>query len=105
MSKTLADTLRLAAEGADVAAKQTSGWSSTVAKLTSIALHFGASMAEDGKDPVIEITRVLSPKSEIEMIHDKWDDFIWHNFRQSAPPPSSPPDTEPSGPAEDIYDE
>lgn len=117
MSKSLADALLAAAEGADVTAHVTRGATSTIAKLTSVALRFGAEMAERGKDPVVEITRMLSSKPDVNKVHDKWDEFIEANFRPAShpPPPSdtqpaavSKHDTEPSMPAiadDDIYDD
>lgn len=80
-----------------------------VAKIATIALRAGSALVAAGKDPVVEITRMLSAKSEVEGVHSNWSDFLEKNW----PPASSNtplPDTEsePSMPAitgEDIYEE
>lgn len=80
----------------------------TVAKIATLALKAGSAFARAGKDPVIEITRILSSKDEIEGAHDDWTDYLNRNWPLASTAPPPPPDTEPAGPVDeqdDPYDE
>ena len=47
-----------------------------IAKIASLALKAGSALAEAGKDPVIEIQRILSASPEVAKIHDEWEAHI-----------------------------
>lgn len=105
MSDALSTALRLAAEAADATAGATSGAAQVAARLTSVALRAGSIFAKEGKDPVIEITRILSRQGPVERVDDKWDRFIEANFPDdtAAPPPRH--STDPGMPAFTDFDD
>jgi len=90
MSSEIASALGVASKLADSVAKGESGTLGIVGKIASLAFKAAAGIVAGGGDPVIEITRMLSPKPEVEGVHDEWDDFIRRNFPQSEPPPTDP---------------
>lgn len=73
-----------------------------VAKIATLALKAGAGFAAAGKDPVIEIQRVLSSKAEVDEVHSDWDRWIKDNFPDTERPEPTPFEkrtTDPSMPA------
>lgn len=103
MSNDVAAALQTASEIADLAAVAP-GPVGLIAKITSLALKVGAGIAAAGGDPVIEITRMLSPTKEVAGVHSNWDDFIGRNFPSASEPPPAPDsmergDTDPSPPS------
>jgi len=73
------------------------------ATIVAIALKAGSALALAGKDPVIEIERILSADPEMAKVHDGWDSFIMNELPPVPAPVKShvatippPPDTQPS---------
>jgi hypothetical protein len=65
---------------------------STAAKIVAVALHTGSRLAAEGKDPVMEITRMLLPHQAVQGVHHDWQDFIERNFPKTQPPSASSED-------------
>lgn len=94
MSKEVADALGAASDIAK-AASAAPGPAGIVASITSIALKAAQGIAQAGGDPVVEIQRILGSDKGVQEIHEDWNEWILRNFRQSVPPPTPDPDTEP----------
>lgn len=90
-----------------------------IAGIVAAALKAGAAIAHAGKDPVIEITRILDRHPEVAKVRAEWDEYIKRSWpdppagrRKTDPPPApAADDTLPgrdSAPAgtdvEDIYE-
>lgn len=75
-----------------------------IAKIATLALKAGSAFARAGKDPVIEITRMLSAKDDVEGVHENWDDFLDRNWPPASTVPP-PPDTQPTGVVSDAEDD
>ena len=80
-----------------------------VAGIASAALKAGTAFAEAGKDPVVEITRVLSSDPQVQQVHDDWDRMMNAKFgteegmtMHGRSFPGLPPDV--PGDAEDPYE-
>jgi hypothetical protein len=74
-----------------------------VAQVAALAFRAGAAIAKAGKDPVIEIHRLLSPLPQLDGVRAEWNDIIERDFGKSMVPPA--PDTLPAAPPinDDIY--
>jgi hypothetical protein len=90
------DFLSSAADVASAVAQAVPGPAGIAAKIVAVALKTGTVIAAQGKDPVTEITRMLSPNKAVQGVHDEWDDFIRRNF-----PPTQPPSASTEDPYED----
>lgn len=93
----LADALATAADIAGGLAK-TPGHVGIVGGIAAVALKAGAAIARAGKDPVVEITRILSATPEVAAVHDEWDALIKRTFTTKSEPPAA-------GDGSDLYDE
>lgn len=102
MSMALADTLNAAAEVAGSVAS-VPGPVGVVAQITAIALRAAGAIAAAGRDPVPEITRLLSPASQLDAVRAEWNAAIERDFRPRESTRATEPAPPPSG--EDIYDE
>ena len=83
------DFLSSAADLASAVALAVPGPAGIAAKIAAVALKTGTALASQGKDPVTEITRMLSPNKAVQGVHDEWDDFIERNFPKTQPPSAS----------------
>lgn len=96
-------TMATVAEAIGVAlAPATGGLSVAIGKIAAAAFGAGAAFAADGKDPVVEIERILSAREPVDKVHQGWDAAIDRKF--------GAPDTVPSPPVNpfeppDVYDE
>ncbi len=105
MSNEVADALTTASEIAGLVGAAP-GPVGIVAKIASMALKAGSAIAKAGKDPVIEIQRILSAQPEVEKVHSEWDDYIASTFGATVPSPpptgrrkTDPPPSEESVPS------
>lgn len=113
MMSDVASYLKAASDVADTVARTAPGPIGIAAKIASLALRVGSGVAQGGGDPVVEIARMLSPKSAVDGVHSEWDSYVRKNFPATRPPDSGPDSfekrpTDPSMPAvtdEDIYEE
>jgi hypothetical protein len=65
-----------------------------IAKIASMALKAGAALAKAGKDPVIEIERILSAEPEVAKAEGDWDEYakgLFGGLFGDATVPSPPP--------------
>ena len=111
-----ANALKTAANTARMVAGALPPPGNLIAGIASVALKAGALFAEAGKDPLVEITRILSADPELKRVHSTWSSMLDAKFPASEPPPPPsprpeipppPPDTDPSPwqvpPASDPY--
>ena len=93
----LADALDTAADIAGGMAAA-SGPVGIVGGIAAVALKAGAAIARAGKDPVVEITRILSAEPEVAAVHSEWEALIDRTFATKSEPPAA-------GDGSDVYDE
>jgi len=67
-----------------------------VAKIVGAALSAASAIAKAGKDPVVEIERILSADPLIQAVHSDWQKLIDEKFHQKSTPPPAPTPTQPS---------
>lgn len=102
MSDDVADALNTASEIAGLAAVSP-GPIGIVARIASLALKAGAALAKAGKDPVIEIERILSAEPEVVKAEGDWDEYARGLFGAAtvpSPPPAGRRKTDPPPPSE-----
>lgn len=58
----------------------------TALAIASVALAAGSRAAAAGKDPLDEVTALLSPKEAVADVHQQWDAAIADRFPKSDPP-------------------
>lgn len=100
MSDDVVDALNTASEIVGLGAL-TPGPIGIIAKIASLALKAGAAIAKAGKDPVIEIERILSAEPEVANAESDWGDYAANLFGKPPPPAGRrktdpPPETESS---------
>lgn len=76
----LSDALAKAADLATTVAPVAPAPFDTVAKIAAAALKAGTAFAAQGKDPVAEVTRMLTADPEVKRVHDDWDAQIAAKF-------------------------
>ena len=110
MSDETAQLLEAAADATGFAAAA-SGPIGIAARIASLAFRVGAAFAREGKDPVIEIRRLLASEPKLAAVRDEWNAVIKRTFPEDLAPEDpvpAPPDTVPAAPpssnGEDIYD-
>lgn len=78
--KELAEHLNAAGAAIQVAGPMLPGPAGIAATIAGIALQAGAGIALAGKDPVIEIRRLLSALPEVKKVHGIWDEELDKKF-------------------------
>jgi len=71
------------------------GIGGVIARIIGVVIQTAAGFIEQGKDPEIEIKRILSSSPEVRDIHSRWSDAIKDKFHPKTDPP----------PSKDPYDE
>ena len=104
MSDELIDALTAAGKLAEGAAKFP-GPVGAVASIVQAALSAGAALARAGKDPVIEIPRILASEPSVTKVLEERERVIRDKFgAKSEPPPSPHPASDtPPPPSSDPY--
>jgi len=60
-----------------------------VAKILGVALTAASAIAKSGRDPVVEIERILSADPLIQEVHSEWARLIAEKFHPKSSPPVS----------------
>lgn len=108
INEEVAEALATAGSAA-TAAGAAGGIPGIIASITGIALSTAAGIAKAGGDPVREIERLLSSRSETEAVHSEWADAVDDKFGVLKPAMVDvAPDTQPapgSDAGEDVYED
>lgn len=89
------DTLDGVAQAAQVLGGTLPGAAGVVARIIGMAASVGAAFAKDGKDPELEIKRILSADPMVKQVHDDWKSAIDAKF--GVAPASQARAKEPAG--------
>lgn len=64
--------------------------------VAAIALRAASAIAQAGKDPVVEIARMLRASPEVASVHSEWERLIDTSFNKKSEPPAA-------GDGSDVY--
>jgi hypothetical protein len=103
MSDELNDALETGAKVADLV-KAIPGPAGIVGTIMGLALRAGLALSKAGKDPVVEITRLLSSKEPVAAVIEERESAIRNKFRPGDEADISTGDTDRPPDEGDTYD-